>query len=67
VNVSRVRTFMAEVKSEASSTDIGDITQKSRALDRKINDKVYFLYDIDEREKNIIEEAIDFGRPYLRY
>jgi hypothetical protein len=67
VNVSRIQSFMAEVKSKTSSTEIGDITQKMRILDRKINDKVYFLYDINAVEKKTIEEAIDFGRPYLRY
>jgi type I restriction-modification system DNA methylase subunit len=67
VNVSRIQIFMAEVKSKVTSTDIGSIEREMRVLDRKINDKVYFIYDIDADEKRIIEEAIDFGRPYLRY
>lgn len=59
--------FMAEVKSKTSSTEIGEIAQKIRTIDQTINEKIYFLYDITEKEKNIIEEAIDFGRPYLKY
>ncbi len=66
-NLKQMLTFMAEMKSRTSSTEIGEITQKIRAINEKINDKIYFLYDINEREKSIIEEAIDFGRPYLRY
>jgi len=66
-NLSRMLAFMAEVKSKTSSTEIGEIAQKIRTIDQTINEKIYFLYDITEKEKNIIEEAIDFGRPYLKY
>lgn len=67
VNISRIRSFMGEVSSRVTSTEIGNITQRMRQVDREINDKIYFLYDINANEKKIIEEAIDFGRPYLRY
>jgi hypothetical protein len=66
-NFARILTFMAEIRSKTTLTQIGEITQKIRLIDKKINEKVYSIYDINEKEKSIIEEAIDFGRPYLRY
>ena len=67
MNLSRIQSFMDEVKTKAKSTDIGNIMQRMRQIDTEINDKIYSLYDINSDEKKIIEEAIDFGRPYLRY
>ena len=66
-NRSRILTCMAEVKSKTSSSNIGEMTEKLRELERKIDERVYFLYDISAMERRIIEESIDFGKPYLRY
>ena len=66
-NVNRIHNFMGEMKSRTPSTAIGDTSRKIRELDKKINDEVYCLYDFSIDEKRIIEEATDFGRPYLRY
>jgi hypothetical protein len=67
VNASRIRSFMDEVKSKVTSTEIGNLVETMRQNEEKINAKVYILYDINATERKIIEEAIDFGRPYLRY
>jgi len=43
------------------------ITEMIRDLDKQTNEKVYGLYSIDKDERKIIENSIDYQRPYLRY
>jgi len=58
---------MSELKSIAGVSDLGEITERIRDLDKQINDKTYSLYSIDDNERKIIENSIDYNRPYLRY
>ena len=66
-NKKRIRTIMWELKSATGVSDLGEITERIRDLDKQINEKVYGLYGIDENERKIIENSIDYQRPYLRY
>lgn len=66
-NKKRIRTIMSELKSVTGVSDLGKITERIRDLDKQIDEKVYSLYSIDENERKIIENSIDYQRPYLRY
>lgn len=66
-NKKRIRTIVSELKSATGVSDLGKITERIRNLDGQINEKVYSLYAIDENERKIIENSIDYQRPYLRY
>ena len=66
-NKKRIRSIMSELKSIAGVSDLGEITERIRDLDKQINDKTYSLYSIDDNERKIIENSIDYNRPYLRY
>lgn len=66
-NKKRIRTIMSELKSITGVSNLGEITERIRDLDRQINEKVYGLYSIDEKERKIIENSVDYQRPYLRY
>jgi hypothetical protein len=48
-------------------SNAGKIAERIRDLDKQVNEKVYGLYFIDENERKIIENPIDYQRPYLRY
>ena len=67
INMARIQAFMAEVKARVPNTEIGLIAQRMMQIDKEINEKVYSIFDINAKERTIIEEAIELGRPYLRY
>lgn len=67
INLSRIEAFMAEVKTKVPTTEIGCIAQRIKQVDTEINKKAYSIFDINTKEKTIIEEAIELGRPYLKY
>jgi adenine-specific DNA-methyltransferase len=67
INASRIEAFIAEVQSKVTSSDIGTIARRIKQIDKEVNEKVYSLYSINTQERKLIEEAIDLGKPYLRY
>jgi len=66
-NKKRIRVIMLELRSATGVSNLGKITERIRELDIQMNEKVYSLYSIDENERKIIENSIDYQRPYLRY
>jgi len=66
-NKKRIRSIMSELKSIAGVSDLGKITERIRDLDKQVNEKAYSLYSIDDNERKIIENSIDYHRPYLRH
>jgi len=66
-NKKRIHTIISELKSTIGVLDFGKITERIRDLDKQINEKVCSLYSIDEKERKIIENSVDYQRPYLRY
>jgi hypothetical protein len=66
-NSKKIHTIMAEIKYASGISDLGEITAIIRDIDNRINEEVYKLYDIDTRERTLIENSIDYRRPYLRY
>ena len=66
-NKKRIHIIMTEIKSTKGNSNIGGISERIRDLDKLINETVYRLYEIDENERKLIENSIDYRRPYLRY
>ena len=66
-NRKRIHMIISELRSVTGTSDLGKITERTRTLDKQVNEIIYSLYDLDENEKRIIENSTDYQRPYLRY